>query len=158
MSDEQQQQPQFALQHIYLKDVSLEMPEGSSIFKQQQRPKISIDLKTQPTNLGNNQYEVVLTLTITSSIEEKTMHLLEIHQAGIFLIAGFDDRLEHTLNVICPSLIFPYAREAIDSMMVRSTLPPLMLAPVNFEHLFQQKLAQKQQKADDAPPAPEQVN
>ena len=102
-------------------------------------PRVFLSLKQE------NAYEVVLTITVTVKNDDKTAFLVEMHQAGIFAIAGIEGpELNHTLGAFCPSILFPYAREAIDSMVTKASFPALMLAPVNFDALYAQQMAQQQ--------------
>lgn len=142
-------QQQFAMQRIYSKDVSFESPATPGIFSQQWRPKVNVDLNTKSDKLDDNgNFEVVLTITITAKVEEETAFLVEIQQAGIFLATGFNDNdLRRVLGTAAPTILFPYAREAIDALCVKGGFPPVMLAPVNFDALFQQALAQQAQAA-----------
>ena len=142
----------FAIQRIFLKDVSFETPTGSEVFKQQWKPKVQLDMNTRTEKLDDNLFEVVLTLTVTANVDdEKIGFLCEVQQAGIFSCEGFSgDQLRQIHSVNCPDILFPYAREAIDSMVTKGSFPPLMLAPINFDALFKQAMAQ-QAKADDAP-------
>ena len=142
-------QQQFAMQRIYSKDVSFESPATPGIFSQQWRPKVNVDLNTKSDKLDDNgNFEVVLTITITAKVEEETAFLVEIQQAGIFLATGFSDNdLRRVLGTAAPTILFPYAREAIDALCVKGGFPPVMLAPVNFDALFQQALAQQAQAA-----------
>lgn len=159
---ENQAAPQFALQRVFLKDVSLETPEGSSVFTKGWKPDVKLDLNSKTSRLDDSHYEVVLTLTVTIKNDGATALLIELQQAGIFLISGLEDQqLGHTLGAFCPSILFPYAREAVDSFMTRASFPPLMLAPVNFDALYAQQLQQKaeqQKAAEDDKPAPEETH
>jgi len=153
------QGPQFALQRLYLKDSSFESPKSPTIFQAQWTPKINFDIKTRNTKIGDDVYEVVLVLTAEAQIEEETAFVAEVHNAGIFTVKEFDDtNLEHILATVCPSILFPYSRETIDSLVVRGSFPPLNLSPINFEALYaQQKQAAEQQAAGGEAPAPENV-
>lgn len=162
MADEQpvgsQEQPQqqFAMQRIYTKDISLESPATPNVFKKQWQPKVNVDLGTKSEKIdeGGN-YEVVLTLTITAKVEEETAFLIEVQQAGIFMITGFGpEDLRRVMGTAAPNVLFPYARECIDSLCVKSGFPPLMLAPINFEAMYQQALAQAQANPGDAQTEP----
>ena len=147
-SGEQPQGPQFALQRIYLKDSSFESPRSPQIFQVQWNPKINFDIKTRNTKLQDDVYEVVLSLTAEAQLEEQVAFVVEVHQAGIFTLKDFaDDHLEHVLATVCPSILFPYAREAIDNLVVKGSFPALMLSPINFEALYAQKKQQNAQQA-----------
>ena len=140
----QDQQPQFALQRIYVKDISFESPKAPAIFKGQWQPEVKLDLNTSNAQLDEDgMYEVVLSLTATVMHGEETAFVAEVHQGGIFLAKNLPDAdLHRTLGAFCPNLLFPYAREAIDSLVTRGSFPALMLAPVNFDALYAQALQQ----------------
>ncbi|WP_415882196.1 protein-export chaperone SecB [Neptuniibacter sp. QD29_5] len=147
-SQEEQQGPQFAVQRVYIKDASFESPNAPEIFMSPWQPEVGLEMNTQTAQLGDNAFEVTLTLTVTVKNEDKTAFLVELQQAGIFSIAGLGEQeMHHTLGAFCPSILFPYAREAIDAMVVKASFPALMLAPVNFDALYAQQMAQAQQEA-----------
>ncbi len=124
---------QFGIQRIFTKDVSFESPNTPDVFRQQWKPQISMDLNTTSNKIADDVYEVILTLTVTAKNEEKTAFLAEIHQGGIFKIEGIEGgSLHQTLGAFCPNLLFPYAREAVDALVIKGSFPALMLAPVNF--------------------------
>jgi preprotein translocase subunit SecB len=139
-------QPQFALQRIYIKDLSFEAPQGHEAFQKQWRPQVQLDLNTATNKIKDNNYEVVLTLTITAKQEDEPAFLVEVQQGGIFACEGFDaQQLHQVLNIMCPNILFPYARETVDTLVIKGSFPPLMIAPVNFEALYQQALAKQAQ-------------
>ena len=146
---QQTEGPQFALQRIYLKDSSFESPRSPAVFQGQWTPKINFDIKTRSEKVQDDSYEVVLLLTAEAQIEEQTAFLVEVHQAGIFAAKDFDElQLEQLLATVCPNILFPYAREAIDSLVIKGSFPALALSPVNFDALYkQQKEAMAQQPA-----------
>lgn len=149
----QEQTPaQFAMQRIYTKDVSFESPASPNIFRKQYQPKVTVDLNTRSNALEDQDtFEVVLSITVTAKMDDETAFLIEVQQAGIFLIAGFDDeQRRRVLGTTSPNILFPYARENIDSLAVKGGFPPIMLAPVNFDALFEQALAQSAQQANGA--------
>lgn len=140
-------QPQFALQRVYIKDSSFEAPNTPGIFREQWKPEVSMDLNTSHTSLGDDQYEVVLSLTLTAKIGETTAYIVEVQQAGIVLVRNFDEgRLGQMLGAYCPNVLFPYARESIDTLVTKGSFPPLMLAPVNFDAIYQQALERRRQE------------
>lgn len=146
---------QFALQRIYTRDISLESPAAPAVFKKQWQPQVSVDLGTKSDRIdeGGN-YEVVLTITITAKVEGETAFLIEVQQAGIFFITGFGaDDLRRIVATAAPNILFPYARECIDNLCVKSGFPPVMLAPINFDAMYQQALAQAQAGQKAAEPA-----
>ncbi|HWV15472.1 MAG TPA: protein-export chaperone SecB [Cellvibrio sp.] len=161
MTDENNTQPQlaFAIQKIYLKDLSFETPAGLEAFGKAWKPNIQQDLNVQVNQLGEDLHDVVLLLTITARIDDKVIFLVEVKQGGIFTIAGLEGiHLSHAINTLCPQILFPYARETIDSILTRGGFPPLMLAPINFEAVFAQAVANAQQQAADAQPAAATLN
>ena len=154
MADEQQPGQQFGLQRIYTRDVSYEAPEGPTPFAQQWQPKMNLDLNAKNTKLDAEHYEVVLRLTLTAKQEEATAYIIEVQQAGVFMCKGIEDQqLHQVLGSLCPSILFPYARETIDSMVVKGGFPAVMLAPINFDAFYQQALERAQQQ--QAEPATE---
>ncbi len=137
--------PQFSIQRIYVKDASLETPNSPQIFTKKWQPEINLEMNTRTTPLSPEHFEVVLTLTVTVKNEEDTAFLVEVQQGGIFQVSGMNEQeMGHTLGAFCPNLLFPYARETIDTMVTKASFPALMLSPVNFDALYAQ---QQQQKA-----------
>lgn len=154
---DQPEGPQFALQRIYLKDSSFESPRSPAVFQGQWQPKINFDIKTRNSKIQDGVFEVVLVLTVEATLEEEPAFVVEVHQAGVFTAKDFDNvQLEQLLATVCPNILFPYAREMIDSLVVKGSFPALMLAPINFEALYaQQKQAAE---ANGEAPAPEVTN
>jgi preprotein translocase subunit SecB len=151
------QQPvqQFALQRIYVKDLSFETPQGIEVFRQTWKPRVNLDMNTRQNRIDENNVEVVLTLSVTATQEDKTAFIAEVQQGGIFSVVGIQEpQLRQVMATVCPSILFPYAREAIDSLVIRGSFPPLMLAPVNFDALYLQALKQQQEKAQAEGAAP----
>lgn len=145
--------PQFALQRIYLKDASFESPRSPAVFQSQWQPKINFDIKTKSDKVQEGVYEVVLVLTVEAQLEEQPAFVVEVQQAGIFTAADFgDEQREQLLATVCPNILFPYAREAVDNLVVKGSFPALMLSPINFDALYaQQKQAQAEQAASTEP-------
>lgn len=138
---------QFALQRIYIKDLSYESPLGVEAFSQNWKPQVNQEINTKNAKVGDDAYEVVLSLTITVKLDEKVAFLIELQQAGIFGIKGFNnEQLAHILNTMCLQILFPYARETIDSIIIKGSFPALMLPPINFDALYAQAIAQQQEK------------
>lgn len=136
-----QAEKQFAIQKLYLKDLSFETPNSPSIFTQRWEPKVEFNLASQVQQLQEHLYEVVLTVTITVKLQEMTAYLVEAAQAGIFSIWGFkEEELEPLLGIYCPSVLFPYAREVVSDLSLKGGFMPMVLPPVNFEALYAQKL------------------
>lgn len=141
---------QFALQKIYLKDMSFETPHSPQIFQEQWNPTVNMDIQNTVNRLSEDTYEVVIAVTVTVKFEDKTVYLIEAHQAGIFLISGFpEDVLQRTVTTVCPNILFPFAREVVADLVTRGGFPQLLLAPVNFEALYQQH--QEELKSDNDP-------
>lgn len=148
----QPQGPMFALQRIYLKDTSFESPKSPDVFKGQWTPKITFNLNTRNEKIADGVYDVVLRLTIEAKQEETVAFLVEVQQAGIFTCDGFAEAdLERVLATVCPNILFPYARETIDALVVRGSFPPVMLAPVNFDAVYAQSKAQQEGQGAEAP-------
>lgn len=155
MSDEQnpagEQPPQhFEIQKVYLKDVSFEAPNTPEVFTQPWQPDVNVQLNTTAKTISDKVYEVVLSVTVTAANKEKSAFLVEIQQAGVFGMDGFEQgQLNGMLGSFCPDILFPYAREAISDLVTRGGFPQLLLAPVNFDALYQEHL--KQQAVADKP-------
>ena len=144
------QQVQFSLQRIYVKDLSFESPKAPSVFQSQWNPQVNLDLNTRHSELQEGVHEVVLSLsaTVTNGDDEVTF-IAEVQQAGIFAINGLDEAsMRHTLGAFCPNILFPYAREAIDNLVLRGSFPPLMLSPVNFDALYAQAEQRRAQEGE----------
>lgn len=139
-------QGQLNLQKIYVKDVSYEAPSTPGIFTETEwTPQINLQLNTETKALDDNGlYEIVLSLTVTASDNDKTAYLVEVHQAGIFTIKGFNEQdMTYMMGSYCPNILFPFAREAIASLVTHGGFPQLLLTPVNFDALLAQSLNQK---------------
>lgn len=156
MADNNQQAPgaangaagqQFNLGKIYLKDVSFETPGAPEIFQRPDwKPEVNVELGTTAAEIGAGTYEVVITVTVTTKQEDKVAYLCEVQQAGIFQVSGFDEpTLKALLGGYCPNILFAYAREAVSDLVAKGGFPQMLLAPVNFDALYQQKLAQEGQ-------------
>ena len=156
MADEQQNQKQFAIQKLYIKDASFESPGAPECFSYQQwDPKIDVNLSNNQRQVQDGLYEAVLVITVTVTHQDSTAFLVEVHQAGLFVIDGFgEEETRYLLGSQCMSILFPYLREAVSDLSVRGGFPPLLLSPVNFDALFQQHL-QQQQQGETAPAAAE---
>ena len=139
--------PQFSLQRIYVRDLSFEAPKSPAIFRQAWEPSVALDLNTRQKPLEDDFHEVVLTLSVTVKNGEEVAFIAEVQQAGIFLIKNLDaGSMSHTLGAFCPNILFPYARETLDSLVVRGSFPALMLAPVNFDALYAQEMQRMQEE------------
>lgn len=142
---------QFEIQKVYLKDVSLETPNSPLIFTEQWQPQVEVRLETNGSPLTEDLFESVLTLTVTAKLGERTAYLVEVHQAGLFTMRGFDEaQLGHMLHSFCPTILLPFAREAIADLIGKGGFPALLLNPINFDALYMQRL-QQQAAAPAAP-------
>ncbi len=139
---------EFALQRVYLKDVSFETPKTPAVFQQEWKPDTKVNLNTEVQTLGEGVYEVCLTVTVTTTLGEETAYLAEAKQAGIFTISGFNDQERGPLlGAYCPSQLFPYVREVLSDLIMKGSFPQMVLQPVNFDALYaqhQQQLAKQQ--------------
>ena len=141
MSD-QQALPQLALERIYVKDMSLEVP-GADVFTREWQPELDINLSSAAEKLDDDHYQVVLTVNVTANNGGETAFIAEVHQAGIFMLQNIpEDQLGAILGAYCPNVLFPYAREVVSDIVTRGSFPQLLLAPVNFDQAYQQTLEQ----------------
>ena len=139
----QDSQSQFAIQKIYVKDLSFETPSSPQVFLDKWEPDVSLQLSNTATLLSDNNHEVVLSLTVTAKVKDKTAYLVEVQQAGVFSIEGYDKtQLAAVIGSYCPHILFPYAREAVSDLVTRGGFPQLLLAPINFDALYRQHLEQ----------------
>lgn len=142
------QEPVFGIEKVYVKDLSLEIPNAPQIFLQRETPQVGIELSNSARKLEDGLFDVSITVTVTSKIEDKTVFLVEVAQAGIFQARNIpEENLEGLLAVTCPNILFPYAREAVSDLVVRAGFPPVLLNPINFEALYLQQKQQQQQQA-----------
>ena len=145
---------EFALQRVYTKDVSFETPNTPAIFQQEWKPDTKVNLNTEMQKLGEGVYEVVLSVTVTTTIGEETAYLAEAKQAGIFTITGFSDQeLGPLIGAFCPSQLFPFVREVLSDLVMKGSFPQMVLQPVNFDALYaqhQQELAKQSGQAPEA--------
>ncbi len=142
---QQNTQGSFNMEKLYVKDLSLEIPNAPQIFLERENPTIDVQLHTQAANIEEGMFDVSVTATVTAKIGEKVMFLIEAKQAGIFQIRNVTaEELESILAVMCPNIMFPYLREVVSDASVRGGFAPVLLNPINFDGLYQQ---QKQQLA-----------
>jgi len=142
--EEAAQPPGFAIEKLYIKDASVEVPNAPQIFTERTAPKINVELGNNANKLEDGVYEVAIKVTVTAKVEENTAFLVEVTQAGVFAIRNIpEDNLEMVLAITCPNILFPYAREAVSDMVTRAGFMPVLLNPINFEALY----AQQQQEA-----------
>lgn len=136
--------PQMGVQRIYIKDLSFESPLGPAGIAGATQARVEQDLGVGVRRIDASNFEVMLKLTVTLRDGERTIYLVELEQAGQFLASGMDDTaLAQVLNIHCPTILFPYAREAVDNLLTRGGFPPLLLPPVNFEAVYLQALEQR---------------
>jgi len=142
------QQQEFIIQKIYIKDVSLETPNSPAIFQEDWTPETKVELGNNGQQVAEDLYEVILTITVTAKIGDKAAFLVEVSQAGLFYMKGFEQQqLAGMLAVYCPNILFPYAREAISDLVTKGGFPQMLLSPVNFDALYAQHLEQQQGNA-----------
>lgn len=147
----QENAPSLSLQKVYVKDVSYEVPNAPEVFNEKGQPEIKMNLNQKVKEISTDIFEVVLTVTVTCKILEKTAYLAEVQQAGIFGLVNFDDNMKHqALGTYCPNALFPYARQMISDLVMNGGFQPLLLQPVNFDQLYAQQMQQAQQQAQEA--------
>jgi preprotein translocase subunit SecB len=133
-------QPSFQIEKIYVKDLSLELPNAPQIFLQSENPQLEIQVRNEGQKFSDPLYEVVVTVTVTARVGEKTLFLAEAAQAGIFSLRDIPEAdIAPLLGIACPNILYPYVREAISDMVTRAGFPPVLLAPVSFEALYAQR-------------------
>lgn len=141
MADEQNL-PQLALERIYVKDMSLEVP-GADVFTREWQPELDINLSSAAEKLDDDHYQVILTVNVTANNGGETAFIAEVHQAGIFMLQNIpEEQLGAILGAYCPNVLFPYAREVVSDIVTRGSFPQLLLAPVNFDQAYQQTFEQ----------------
>ena len=140
---EEQLQPTFSVERIYVKDLSLEAPDTPAAHFEQGQPRVEISLQTRGHGVAENLYEVVLTVSVKAATDARTLFLVEVAQAGLFQLRNLpEDSIEPTLGIACPNILYPYAREAVSAATVSAGFAPVVLQPVNFEQMW---LAQQNQ-------------
>jgi preprotein translocase subunit SecB len=149
-----EQQQVFSIDKIYLKDLSLEIPNAPQVFAERESPRVDINLHNEVKMLEAGLYEVILTATVTAKHNDKTAFLIEAAQAGIFQIRNFpQDQLATAINVTCPRTLLPFARETVATVLARAGFPPVVLPHVGFDSLYQQRLQEQQQGQAGTAPA-----
>lgn len=142
MSD---QQPVFSIEKIYVRDLSLEVPNAPQVFMSNDAPQLEVQLSQAVQSMDGALFEVTLNVTVTAKAGDKTVFLVEVAQAGIFQIRNVpQSELDPILGMVCPNVLFPYARETVSDTVNRAGFPPVLLAPVNFDALYQQRMAEQQ--------------
>ncbi len=136
------QQPVFSIEKIYVKDLSLEVPNSPQAFLQAEAPQLEVQLSNASQSIDGTLFETSVSVTVTAKVGDKILFLVEAVQAGIFQIRGIPEgELPAVLGIVCPNVLFPYARETISDVVNRAGFPPVLLAPVNFEAIYQQQAA-----------------
>lgn len=153
MSDAQNQ-PVFSIEKLYVKDISLEIPNAPQVFLEREAPQVDIQLHHDSKPIEEGVYQTLLTVTVTAKVKDKTLFLVEVGQAGIFVIRNIPPAdLDPVLGIACPNILYPYVREVVSDVVSRAGFPPVVLTPVNFEALYQaQKQAQAEQGEQPASP------
>ena len=150
MAEQQQAGKQISIQKIYVKDFSFESPNSPTVFTTGDwSPKTNLNLRSSHTQGENDQSEVVLTITVEAKHEDKTLFLIELHQAGLFQISGYEEKeFGVVVGSFCPNILFPYARESISGIISKGGFPEFLLQPINFDALYSQ--SQQQREGDGA--------
>jgi len=142
MSDAQNA-PVFSIEKLFVKDISLEIPNAPQVFLEREVPTVDIQLHHNSSQVDQDVYMTVLTVTVTAKSKDKTLFLVEVGQAGVFVIRNVQRQdLDPILGIACPNLLFPYAREVVSDLTSRAGFPPVVLNPVNFESIYQQAAEQ----------------
>ncbi len=142
---------QVVLQRIYIRDCSFESPRAPAVFATPVSPEVKVNMRSDTNKLGGDSFEVVLTVTIEAQAESRSIFLVEVHQAGLFNITGFNDQeLGAVLGSYCPGILFPYAREAVSDLVQKGSMPTLLLQPVNFDAIYLQSIGQAAPPTGDA--------
>jgi preprotein translocase subunit SecB len=142
-------QPSFGIEKIYVKDLSLEVPGGPQAFMQADQPQLEVQITQQSQRVNDVLFEVTLVITVTAKSGDKTLFLVEASQAGVFQIRDVPESdLPPVLGIVCPNVLFPYARETVSDLVTRAGFPPVLLAPVNFEAIYQQRATETAAKAE----------
>jgi len=146
----QADQKQFSIQKIYVKDMSFETPNSPAIFTHDWKPEINLELNSLGRKVADGVHEVVLSLTVTAKLGDTTAYLVEVKQAGIFTVQGFDEsELAPMLGAFCPGTLFPYARETVTDLVARGGFPQLVLAPINFDAMYAQQIQSVEAQVTD---------
>jgi preprotein translocase subunit SecB len=142
------EQAAFQIEKLYVKDLSLEVPNAPEVFMQPEPPQLEIQIGNQSAQFGDGLYNVTLTVTVTARAGDKTVFLAEVAQAGIFTVRGIPQaELDPLLSIACPTILYPYAREAIADLVTRAGFPPVVLQPMSFEQIY----LERQRQGGDAP-------
>jgi preprotein translocase subunit SecB len=152
MSDDDQQ-PVFSIQKVYVKDLSLEVPTGPKAFLEAGQPQFEVNLRNQSGRVNETLFEAAVKVTVTAKVNDKVLFLVEVEQGAIFQVANVPEAdMGPLLGIACPNIIFPYARETIADLIMRAGFPPIHLAPVNFEAIYAASQQQKKNGEDGSAP------
>ncbi|MES2999375.1 MAG: protein-export chaperone SecB [Pseudomonadota bacterium] len=152
MADQQQQDPVFQIQRIYLKEASLEQPNSPAILIEQEQPQVDIQLGVEALQAAEGVFEISVTATVTTKIGEKTMFLVEAKQAGIFEIRNLpQDQLSQVMGIACPQIVYPYLRATVADIITRAGFPPVHLSEINFQVMYEQQRAEQEAAAQPSP-------
>lgn len=143
---------QVLLQKIYVKDASLEVPLAPQVFTRPWQPQLDVNVTTQPTPMADDRFHLVLSVTVTAKLGEDTAFLIEVQQAGVFVVRGFNSDAERgaALGAYCPNLLFPFARQVIADLAMSAGFPQLLLQPINFDALYMEHLNRARAQAEAA--------
>ncbi len=142
----------FLILKVFVKDISYESPNAPEIFRSDWKPDVDLQMHNSARKVAGDTYEIAVRMTATATVGEQTAFLVEVVQAGIFQISGFDDEeLREALGSTCPAILFPFVRETVSDLVTRGGFPQLLLAPVNFDVLYQRQLAQDAVATSGAP-------
>ncbi len=145
--------PTLTVQKLYVKDASFEIPNAPMIFQEQAQPQITLNLAQRVNNFADGLYEVILTVTVTCKVGERTAYLAEVQQAGVFGLSGFNSNdLQAVLATYCPHTLYPYARQVVSDLILAGGFPPFLLQPINFEQVYADSMAQRAQQGEAAQP------
>ncbi len=148
---EEQQKPRFVIQKIYTKDVSFESPNSPEVFRDEWRPKLDLQLGNDYKRIDEDNHEVILSVTVTATVGDKTAFLVEVKQAGIFTLTGYsNEEMGPLLGSYCPNSLFPFVREVVSDLVTKGGFPQLVLSPVNFDAMYMHQKEQAQKQAAEA--------
>jgi preprotein translocase subunit SecB len=144
----EEQQPKFIIQKIYTKDVSFESPNSPEIFRDEWKPKLDLQLGNEYKRIDEQNHEIILTVTVTAKVEDKTAFIVEVKQAGIFSLVGYsNEEMGPLVGSYCPNTLFPFVREVVSDLVTKGGFPQLVLSPVNFDAMYMHQKQQAEQAA-----------
>ncbi len=153
MADDTSKTPLFQIQRMYLKDLSLEQPNSPQVLLEQGSPQVEINLTLGAETIGDGMYEVTVTATVTTKINDKTLFLVEAKQGGIFEIRNIaEEQVRQILGIACPNIVYPYLRAVVSDVCTRAGFPPVVLSEVNFQAMYEAQQAQLAQQAQAGAP------